>query len=115
MVLLIRQDPRGYIRIAEKNRFFGSICFEWKRTASTVSGRTHRRAGWHGIRWHVLYVDMRERAVELIDWYRARWEIEIYFHVLKNGCEVESLQLGAIDRIERALALFMVVAWRVTH
>ena len=43
------------------------------------------------------------------------WEIEIYFHVLKNSCEVESLQLGAIDRLERALALFMVVAWRVTY
>ena len=56
-----------------------------------------------------------EQAVELIDWYRARWEIEIYFHVLKNGCEVEALQLSAIDRIERALALFMVVAWRVTY
>ena len=28
-----------------------------------------------------------EQAVELIDWYRARWEIEIYFHVIKNGCK----------------------------
>ena len=56
-----------------------------------------------------------DQVVELIDWYRARWEIEIYFHVLKNGCEVETLQLGAIDRVERALALFMVVAWRITY
>ena len=29
--------------------------------------------------------------------------------------EVEALQLSAIDRLERALALFMVVAWRVTY
>jgi len=28
----------------------------------------------------------RDDLVELIDWYRARWEVEIYFHVLKNGC-----------------------------
>jgi hypothetical protein len=35
--------------------------------------------------------------------------------VLKNGCEVESLQLATVDRLERALALFMVVAWRVTY
>ncbi|RJG11337.1 IS4 family transposase [Massilia cavernae] len=56
-----------------------------------------------------------EQAIELIEWYRARWEIEIYFNVLKNGCEVEALQLSAIDRIERALALFMVVAWRITN
>jgi hypothetical protein len=56
-----------------------------------------------------------EKIIELIDWYRARWEIEIYFNVLKNGCKVEALQLSAIDRIERALALFMIVAWRVTY
>ena len=47
--------------------------------------------------------------------YRARWEIEIYFHVLKNGCEVEALQLSSMARLERALALFMVVAWRITY
>jgi hypothetical protein len=52
---------------------------------------------------------------ELIDWYRARWEIEMMFNVLKNGCKVEELQLGTIDRIERALALYLVVAWRIAH
>ncbi len=56
-----------------------------------------------------------EAAVELIDWYRARWEIEILFNVLKNGCKVEALQLGSIEQLERALALFMVVAWRIAH
>lgn len=53
--------------------------------------------------------------MELIEWYRAKWEIEIYFHVLKNGCCVEDLQLGAVERIEKALALFMIVAWRVAY
>jgi hypothetical protein len=69
------------------------------------------------VEWRLLTnreASTREQVVELIEWYRARWEVEIYFHVLKNGCEVEALQLGAIDRLERALALFMVVAWRVT-
>ena len=32
------------------------------------------------------------QIIELIDWYRARWEIEMLFHVLKNGCRVEALQ-----------------------
>jgi hypothetical protein len=40
----------------------------------------------------------------LIDWYRCRWEIETLFHVLKNGCRVEALQLGEIKKLE--------VAWR---
>ena len=52
-------------------------------------------------------------VTELIDWYRARWEIEILFHIIKNGCGVEALQLSGTDRLERALALFMVIAWRI--
>jgi hypothetical protein len=54
-------------------------------------------------------------AIELIDWYRARWEIEIFFHVLKTGCRVEALQLASMQRIERALAVFMVVSWRIAY
>lgn len=75
-------------------------------------------AGVKPIEWRLLTnrtVTTQEQAVELIDWYRARWEIEIYFHVLKNGCEIEALQLSSIERLERALALFMVVAWRIMY
>lgn len=35
--------------------------------------------------------------------------------MLKNGCCVEELQLGTIERIERALALYLVVAWRIAY
>ncbi len=56
-----------------------------------------------------------DQVVELINWYLARWEVEIFFHVLKNACKVEALQLSHIDKIERALALFMVVAWRIAY
>jgi len=56
-----------------------------------------------------------DEVIELIDWYRARWEIEMFFHVLKNACKVEAMQLSHIDNLERALALFMVVAWRVAY
>ena len=68
--------------------------------------------------WRLLSnrpVDSLEQAVEQIQWYRARWEIEMFFHVFKNGCKVEALQLTQIDRIERALALYMVVAWRINR
>jgi hypothetical protein len=56
-----------------------------------------------------------EAVVELIDWYRARWEIELLFLVLKEGCRIEALQLSTMERIERALALFLVVAWRIAR
>ena len=56
-----------------------------------------------------------EDAVQLIEWYRCRWEIETFFNVLKNGCRVEALQLGSAGKIELALAVYMVVAWRLAR
>ncbi len=54
-------------------------------------------------------------AVELLDWYRARWEIELFFQVLKEGCRVERLQLADADRLQTTLALYMVIAWRINR
>lgn len=53
--------------------------------------------------------------IELVDWYRARWEIEMFFNVLKNACRVEALQLSQMERVEKALALYMVVSWRIAR
>lgn len=75
-------------------------------------------AGTTPVEWRLLTNRVAESVaavIELIDWYRARWEIERFFHVLKNGCVVEELQLSDIDRLQRALALFMVVSWRIMH
>lgn len=73
-------------------------------------------AGTKPLEWRLLTnraAPSFEQAAEMIDWYRARWEIELFFHVLKNGCRVEALQLATIERLERALTLLMIVAWRV--
>ncbi len=70
------------------------------------------------IEWRLLtnrVADTLEQAAELIDWYRCRWEIETFFHALKNGCRVEALQLGSVAKIELALAVYMVVAWRLAR
>ena len=56
-----------------------------------------------------------QEACELIDWYRARWEIEMFFNVLKEGCRVEQLQLGDTGRLQTALALYMIIAWRINR
>jgi hypothetical protein len=75
-------------------------------------------AGTKPIEWRLLtnrHASTLAEVNELIDWYRARWEIEMLFDILKNACRVEALQLSGIDRLERALAMFMVVAWRVAR
>lgn len=73
-------------------------------------------AGIKPIEWRLLTnrdADSLHEVNELINWYRARWEIEMLFDILKNACRIESLHLSGIDRLERALAMFMVVAWRI--
>ena len=70
------------------------------------------------VEWRLLTnlpVGSLEQAARMIDWYRSRWEIEMFFHVLKNGCRIEALQLGSIEKIERALVLYMIVAWRIAR
>lgn len=52
-------------------------------------------------------------ALKIIEWYLCRWQIEIYFKIIKSGCEIEELQLESIDRLKSALAVYMIVAWRI--
>lgn len=52
-------------------------------------------------------------AVQSVRWYTVRWLIERYHYVLKSGCHIEQLQLETADRLERALATYCIVAWRL--
>jgi hypothetical protein len=58
-------------------------------------------------------VESLDQAVEKIRWYKQRWKIERYHHVLKSGCKVEELQLEEADHLENALAVYSVVAWKL--
>ncbi len=62
-----------------------------------------------------LPVTTFEQACLVADYYAVRWQIEIYFKVLKSGCQVEKLQLETADRIKPCLALYQIVAWRVLY
>ena len=62
-----------------------------------------------------LPVTTAEQALEKISWYLCRWQIEIYFRILKSGCKIEKLQLEHVERLRPALALYMIVAWRVLY
>jgi hypothetical protein len=70
------------------------------------------------IEWRLLTnrtAETLEQVVELIDWYRRRWLIEIFFRIWKSGCRVEALQLGTLERLERALVIYLMIAWRILH
>ena len=62
-----------------------------------------------------LMVDTPEQAIEKLSWYLCRWQIEVYFKILKSGCRVEQLQLETRERLEPALVFYMIIAWRVLY
>jgi len=50
---------------------------------------------------------------QLILWYLQRWQIEIFFKILKSGCQVEQLQLENATRTKNCLAIYLIIAWRI--
>lgn len=76
----------------------------------------HPLDGEEAIRWLLLTtvtVNDLQEARQCLRWYSYRWLIERYHYVLKSGCHIEQLQLETADRIERALATYAMVAWRL--
>jgi Transposase Tn5 dimerisation domain len=60
-----------------------------------------------------LPIGSLKEAQQLLLWYSYRWLIERYHFVLKSGCRVEALQLETFDRLERAVATYAIVGWRL--
>lgn len=60
-----------------------------------------------------LSVSNWEQACQCLLWYSYRWLIERFHYVLKSGCHLEELQLETADRIQRAIATYGIVAWRL--
>lgn len=62
-----------------------------------------------------LPIESVDEVLCVVDYYVARWTIEIYFRVLKTGCRVEKIQLETTSRVKNCLAFYKIIAWRVMH
>ena len=74
--------------------------------------------GEEPIEWLLLTslpVGTFEEACQVASYYACRWEIEVYFRVLKSGCKIEDLQFEREDRLQVCLALYLIAAWRVLY
>jgi hypothetical protein len=73
-------------------------------------------AGSRPLRWLLvtsLPIASLEDALCTIRRYSYRWLIERYHFILKRGCRLEHLQLENVGRRQRALATYLIVAWRL--
>jgi hypothetical protein len=75
-------------------------------------------AGDEPVEWMLLTslpVDELEQVRQVIQYYCARWMIEVLFRVLKSGCRVEERRFEAMDRLLTCLAVYLIVAWRTLY
>ena len=54
-----------------------------------------------------------EDAEQCLRWYCLRWRIEDWHRVLKSGCRIEDIAHETAGRIRRAVAINLVIAWRI--
>lgn len=62
-----------------------------------------------------LPIETIAQVLLVIDYYVARWTVEIYFRTLKTGCRVEDIQLETNHRLKNCLAFYQIIAWRVLY
>ncbi len=73
-------------------------------------------AGTEALEWFLLTtLEVRSLAdaQQVLEWYRLRWRIEDWHRILKSGCKVECLGHRRGERIERAVTIKAVIAWRL--
>lgn len=79
---------------------------------------TNPPPGVASVEWLLLTsvpITTTEDALERLEWYAARWGIEVWHKVLKSGCAIEHRQLESAERLIRCLTLYSVIAWRILY
>ena len=73
-------------------------------------------AGVEALEWFLLTtlaVSSQADAERMLHWYGLRWRIEDWHRILKSGCKVKYLGHRTGQRIERAVTIKAVIAWRL--
>jgi hypothetical protein len=76
----------------------------------------HPPPGGEAVEWVLLTtlpLAAPEDATQCLRWYCLRWRIEDWHRVLKSGCRIEGLAHEAAERLRRAIAIKLVIAWRI--
>lgn len=62
-----------------------------------------------------LPINSEDSIRNVIELYATRWVIEIFFKVLKSGCQVEKRRFENIARLRACVAVYMIIAWRTLY
>ena len=113
--------PKRAARLAETTLRYEPVALPCPGAAPVALWMVHAREerpppDTEALEWFLLTtvpVASADDAKQVLQWYALRWRIEDYFRILKSGCKVEELQHHSAERLERAIAIKMVVGWRI--
>lgn len=60
-----------------------------------------------------LPIRNRADAIEKLEWYALRWQIETFHKVMKSGCRAEESKLRTAERLANLIAMMCILSWRV--
>lgn len=124
--VLLKRRPDREAREAELALRFGSLTLQRPRRAVTEREtltvcvvevvEPHPPAEEEAVHWVLLTslpVNSVAQAQQVTLWYTYRWLIERFHFVLKSGCKLEDSQLRHEARLERLLAVYSLVSWKL--
>ncbi len=68
------------------------------------------------LHWRILTtlpVEKLQDAKDILNYYKMRWSVELYFKTLKSGCTIEDCRLGEGGKLVKYISLMSVVAWKL--
>ena len=129
-----RRSSRSQKAVSKQDARVAQVSLRWRQVQLPVPSRSELKdqppmqlslvhvqeidapAGVKSIEWFLLTtlpVNSRREAERVVERYRLRWRIEDWHRILKSGCKVEFLKHQSGDRIERAVTINAVIAWRL--
>jgi hypothetical protein len=124
--LSLKRRPVREVREAELELRFDHVTLKRPQRATARGERLtvfvvdvlepHPPAGEEAVHWVLLTslpVLTVEQAQQITLWYSYRWIVERFHYVLKSGCKLEESQLRQKAGLERLLAVYSGVAWKL--
>jgi hypothetical protein len=124
--LSLKRRPDREARLAQVELRFGSVTLKRPKRADTERAtltlqvvdvlEPNPPTDEQAVHWLLLTslpIHSPQQAQQIITWYTYRWLIERFHYVLKSGCKLEERQLREEKRLERLLAVYSLVAWKL--
>jgi transposase Tn5 family protein len=124
--LSLKRRPDREARLAQVELRFGSVTVKRPKRAETERATLTLQVvdvfepdpplGEEALHWLILTslpVQTVDQAQQIVTFYTYRWLIERFHYVLKSGCKLEERQLREEKRLERLLAVYSLVAWKL--